>query len=298
MHSKSVSWQHAVVPLPPVEIAPLQRRYIAELPVPTLTDLDLRLREQIRGVGVKIEGQAVAFALIQPTPGPGFPGPMLLSLAAPGQNSSELRHFFRAVVRQEQIQSMWGRSDDALLLEVLMLEGWRLFSMGPLLILDAVEPQAPLEGVEFHHLLPSDLDTVVELMALIPEAPEELTDRNELRKQLQDRILDGVRVDGKLAGVARLLPQHHPGYVGLEVHVAPAYRQKGLGRLLGIEVAQEELNAGRVLISAFRSEELNSRRLVESMGARVAAVYYLAVPPWQNSGSVRSSGTRFDPGVL
>jgi len=265
---KGNAWEHALVPLAPVEIAPLQRRYIGSLPVPTLTDLDLRLREQLRGVGVKVEGEAVAFALIRPDPGPTLPGPLLLSLAAPGQNSSELRQFFREVVRQERVQALWGRSDDAMLLEVVLLEGWKLLSQGPLLILDAVETQEVVPGIEVRHLLPSDLDDVGRLMAGIPEAPEELRDRDELRKQLQDRILDGVLVDQKLVGVARLMPQHHPAYVGLDVHILPSHRQRGLGRLLGIEVAHDELNAGRVLVSAFRSEEVARRRLVESMGRR------------------------------
>jgi len=249
---------------------------------------------------VKVEGEAVAFALIRPDPGPTLPGPLLLSLAAPGQNSSELRQFFREVVRQERVQALWGRSDDAMLLEVVLLEGWKLLSQGPLLILDAVETQEVVPGIEVRHLLPSDLDDVGRLMAGIPEAPEELRDRDELRKQLQDRILDGVLVDQKLVGVARLMPQHHPAYVGLDVHILPSHRQRGLGRLLGIEVAHDELNAGRVLVSAFRSEEVARRRLVESMGAKVAALYYLAIPPWGMGAreSVRSTGSRRDPGVL
>lgn len=293
-------WQHSLEALKPVEIAPLQRRHIASLPVPTLTDLDLRLRDAIRGVGVKVGTEAVAYALIQPHPPARLPGPLLLSIAAPGQNSSELRQFFREVVRQERVMAVWGRSDDALLMEVLLLEGWRLLSMGPLLLLEEVEPIAPPPGVEVRHLLPADLDAVCALLSRIPETPESLRDRNEVRKQLQDRVLDGVQDGPDLVGVARLLPQHHPSYVSLEVLMDPVARRNGLGRLLGVDVAYEEIQAGRVLVAAFESDQLASRRLVESMGAHVAALYYLALPPWSMGvkGQAAAGNVRRTGGVL
>lgn len=282
-------WKHQVVPLKPVEVATLQRQYVASLGVPTLTELELALRENLLPLGVRVGEQAVAFALIQPEARDGFPFPLLLSLAAPGQSATELRPFFRAVVAQGQVRGVLARSDDPLLLEVLLLEGWRLSAVGPLLTLEQVEPQPLPPGLEVRHLFPADLDEVCQLLSRISEAPVLLRDRQEVRKQLQDRILDGILEGPRLMGVARILPQLQPAFVGLEVLVDPAARRRGLGRLLGIEVAFEELQAGRVLVCAFRSEEVASRRLVESMGARAAALYYLATPPPRNNQSPGSS---------
>jgi predicted GNAT family acetyltransferase len=67
--------------------------------------------------------------------------------------------------------------------------------------------------------------------------------------------------------------------VSLTVVVDPAHRQRGFARLLAADAAAEEIAAGRQVIAAFGAAELVSRRLVESIGARVAATYYLATPP-------------------
>lgn len=271
-------WEHAIIPLTPAEVASLQRDYVAALPVPTLSDLDLRLRDGIRPVGVKVGSQPVAFALIQPHPVEGLPAPLLVAIAAPGQSSIELRRFFREVVRQHHIAAIWGRSDDALLLEVLMLEGWRFQPMGPLLIVDDLTPAPVMEGIELRHLTPADLEIVAQLYARIPEAEGGLRDRNEIRKLLQDHVLDGLLEGESLRAVVQLIPQHHPQYVSFTVAVDPEHRRRGFARLLAADAAAEEIAADRQVIAAFGVGDSSSRRLVESIGARVAASYYLAAP--------------------
>jgi len=273
------AWNHQLEPVLPVELAPLQRRYVADLPVPTLTGLDLNLREGVELRGVKVEGQLVAFALIQSAPPPGLPAPLLVALAAPGQNGTERRRFFREVVVRCGIQGLWARSDDALLLEVVMLEGWAMRSMGPLLQFEQTVPVEQQEGIEVRHLLPGDLEAVLALTMVAPFATPDASTRDDLWKLLQDRMLDGLYEGGELRALAQILPQHAPQFVSVDIVVHPAFRQRGFGRILAAAVTEAELEAGRRVLAAFRSEELIGRRMVESIGGRVQALYYLATPP-------------------
>lgn len=186
MNTLNAPWEHPLVPLLPAEVATLQRRYLSSLPVPTLTELDLELRGGLQAVGVRVGGEAVAFALIQPTRLSGYPAPLLLSIAAPGQSTFDLRRFFREVVHQKQIRAVWARSDDALLLEVLLLERWSLESVGPLLLLSEADPPELGDGLTFKHLSLSDLKMVQAFVERTPEVVPELRATSELRKQLQD----------------------------------------------------------------------------------------------------------------
>jgi len=269
--------------VPPLEVAELHRIYVQGLTVPTLTYLDFRLRENIESIGVRVDGEPVAVALVRPAHAL-YASPVLVGLVAPGQSFPDLHCFFRQIVEEYGIRSVWGRTDDAILTELLLVDDWKILPRAPLLLLeDVVEAPSPA-GVEIRHLEHADLAATTAFMgSLSAEERGKRGDDLRIQKLLHDRVLDGLFVDGKLRGLCQLHPQYEPVFVSLEVIIAPALRRQGLGVSLASAVAHAELEAGRQVVAILDREQRGHRAFVEALGSRLVASYYIAVPP-ESSG--------------
>ncbi len=255
-----------------------RKRYREQLGYPVIPDFHEALCRLGRAYTIEEAGRVWGYAILSQEVFLPELAPVIPELFIEMTQARTAKQLLRAVFEKLAPKTVVGRTDDPLGFPLLLDLGMPNQVSSPLYILDAApgwteDPEWPIVA--------STLDDARRLLPLYSSVPAEdggIPDEMSLLKSLAAwrhyRVLSG----GEAAAVCYVAPQGQQ-YVSVTAIVSPDFRGRGLGRYLAAFAARRELAEGKVYVATMNPDNEAARRLVESLGARLAAYFVNFTPP-------------------
>mgnify|MGYP006295476229 CR=1 FL=1 len=260
-----------LTPLEPRRLAQWRRRLHERLGVGVVPGLHEALCRSGRAYAVRAGGRECGYAIQAETSlAADVDAPILAEWLLEPVSARAAKNLLRGVVEQLRARTVIGRTDDPAGFPLLMDMGYPNRMAAPLYVLETPPDWTEERDWRVHA---TGLDDVQGLQAMYASVPPEeggIADEKGLLKSLVAWRHYRLVVAGAPAAVAYVVPQGGK-YVTVVPIVAEAYRGRGIGRYLAAYAVRRELGEGRIYLAALDAPSEPAVRLVESLGARLAA---------------------------
>ncbi len=192
------------------------------------------------------------------------------------------------LIESDRVRGVVVRTDETGVLNELLERGFTHHVLAVLYRL-ATPPGGDLPpGCEVAEGTPEEWERALPVYLEAPEVDPGTETADDVRQLARDHPHYRLERGGEVLAVARIEELGH-GHFGIGAIVPPSRRGQGLGRALVGAVVDRRVRAGQVYLARMDPEDRASRRLAESLGAEMVALWmYFAFPGTGASVVLRS----------